>query len=160
MALFRVWPIRRQERTQWDPWREVEELRREMERVLERAGGPSPGVNAGELAFVPPADFYDSGGAFVVKFDLPDVRAEDVDISIEDGTLTVRGRRSAEQAPEESYLYRERPAGRFARTIGLPAGVEVDRVKATLRHGVLEILLPKSGVAPPRKVTIPVGTRE
>jgi HSP20 family protein len=141
---------------QWDPWHEIEELRRALERMAERSVGRAPAGTAG-LGFVPKTDLYDAGAAFVVRVDLPGVLEGDLNIAVEGSTLTIRGQREADGPRDESYLYCERPVGRFARTIELPESVDADCVRATLKQGVLEIALPKNKAATAKKVAITLG---
>ncbi|MDQ7820364.1 MAG: Hsp20/alpha crystallin family protein [Armatimonadota bacterium] len=152
MALLR---IRRGERL-WDPWRELEELRREVERLwgVGRTGRRS---TPEAEALVPAVDLYDAGDSLVARVDLPGVRPEDVEVTVDEGRLlSVRASRKADDVREDAYLCCERPAGRFARTIELPVEVDADRVKASLKMGVLEIVLPKSREPAPRKIAVAV----
>jgi len=135
----------------WDPWHEMEDLRREVERVWRSMGRPA--TTAG-VAHVPPADLCDTGAMFVLTVDLPGIRQVDLDITVEGSTLTVRGQRTADELKDGSHLYRERPVGRFERTVELPQDVDVDRVTAVLRLGVLEVTLPKGGAIPIKKVAV------
>jgi HSP20 family protein len=138
---------------EWDPWHEIEELRRTLERIGERSVGRAPAGTAG-VGFVPETDLYDAGGAFVVRVDLPGVQERDLNIAVDGSKLTIRGQREADGPRDESYVYCERPVGRFARTIELPESVDADYVKATLKQGVLEIALPKNKVATAKTVAV------
>lgn len=144
---------------QWDPCREIEEIRRAFERISDRSVGRVPVAAAGS-AFVPAADLYDADAVFVVRVDLPGVREEDLQIIIEGSTLMIRGRRNADGPWDARYLCYERPVGFFARTIELPGGVAADHVKATLKLGVLEITLPKSKTTAVKMVTVTLGGGE
>ena len=141
---------------QWDPWREIEELRRALERIGERSVGRAQAGTAG-LGFVPKTDIYDAEATFVVRVDLPGIQEGDLNIDVEGSTLTIRGQRGADGPRDERYLYCERPVGRFARTIELPESVDADSVQATLKQGVLEIMLPKNKVAAVKKVAVTLG---
>lgn len=127
------------------------DLRRGLERWFPRRGGPW------ESEATPPVDLYDTGATLTAKIDLPGVKPEDVEVTVQDGRLlTVRATRPADAVEEERYLCCERPAGRFARTVELPVEVDAEGARATLHLGVLEIVLPKSKSAVPRKVTVSV----
>ncbi len=156
MSLFSRRSVHLRSPFQWDPWREIEELRRALERIGERSEGRVPAGTAG-LGFLPKTDLYDAGATFVVRVDLPGVQEGDLNITVEGRTLTIRGQREADGPRDESYLYCERPVGRFARTIELPESVDADYVKATLKQGVLEITLPKNKTAAVKKVAVPLG---
>ncbi len=155
MGLYRIRPLWPGTRRVWDPWQELEELRRAMEEITARAEVPALSSEMG--AFTPGVDLYDTGKAFVAWVDLPGVRAEDLILTIEDGVLTIGGHRPAARPEGAADLCCERPAGRFARTLQLPAEVDAKGVEATLRAGVLEIVLPKSRAGSPRKVRIEVA---
>ncbi|HET9001204.1 MAG TPA: Hsp20/alpha crystallin family protein [bacterium] len=140
---------------QWDPVYEIEELRRALERIGERTAGPES-APAADSDFVPQVGLYDAGAAFVVRVDLPGVRAGDVDITVQGSTLTICGHRDAGYPSDMSCLFSEQSAGRFARTIELSEGVDVDHIKATLERGVLEIVLPKNKANGVKKVAVTV----
>lgn len=111
-----------------------------------------------EGEYTPAVDLYDTGDTLTAKVDIPDVAPEDVEVTVQEGrVLTVKAHRPAEGVEQERYLCCERPAGRFARTIELPVEVDAEGVTARLRLGVLEIVLPKSKAAVPRKVAVSVS---
>jgi len=136
-----------------DPWHEIEGLRRAFGRLGDRSvrRAFAPAVGSG---FIPQADLYDTGMAFVMYVDLPGVSERDLDIAVEGSMLTIRGQRDAQGSGGMRSMYSERPAGRFARTIELPDSVDVDRVRATLKQGVLEITLPKSRTVTTKRVVV------
>lgn len=142
----------------WDPWREIDQLRRELDRLwgMDRWFDRTPG-RGDETGLLPAVDLYDAGDRLVAKVDLPGVAPGDVEVTVEQGRLlTVRAARPVEEVKEDAYLWCERPAGRFARTIELPVDVDVEQVKATLANGVLQVVLPKSTTAAPRRVAVTV----
>jgi HSP20 family protein len=94
----------------------------------------------------------------VVTAELPGVDAEEIDISVEDGTLTLRGTLKPGELEEgETYHRRERGTGAFSRTVQLPFQVDNDQVEATFEKGVLSISLPRAEEDKPTKVAIKVG---
>jgi HSP20 family protein len=102
-------------------------------------------------------DVAETETAFEVKMDLPGVSAEDVDIQIDNNTLTVRGHRSheAEKKDDKTQYHRvERFSGTFARSVVLPNSVNEDETAAEFKDGVLKIVIPKSEESKPRKITI------
>ncbi|HEV2357387.1 MAG TPA: Hsp20/alpha crystallin family protein [bacterium] len=108
-----------------------------------------------EFRFAPPVDLHETGESVVVTVDLPGVKREDLEISVEgDSLLVLKGRRSAGESQGPEYVCCERPVGRFAREIELPAPVDAGRVRATLRDGVLELILPKSRAALPHRIAV------
>ena len=144
---------------QWDPWHEIDELRRSVERIGERSAEHVPNGAAG-VGFVPKADLYDLGDVFMVRMDLPGVKEGDLEIIAEGSGLTIHGHREADGPGDERCLYCERPVGRFARTIALPERFEANRVQATLKLGTLEITLPKDRTVAVKKVAVVVYTGE
>lgn len=110
------------------------------------------------MEWSPRCDVTETDDALVVHAELPGVEAKDMDVSIHDGVLTVRGEKRTERKDEEKgRSYTERFFGSFERRIVLPATVDEDQIDASLKDGVLEVHLPKSTPAPPpeaRKVEI------
>lgn len=102
-------------------------------------------------------DIAETDQAFEVKIDLPGVNADEVDIQIDNNTLTVRGQRSEENDEEDGekqYHRIERYSGSFARSVVLPSSLNEDETVAEFRDGVLKIIVPKAEDAKPRKITI------
>jgi HSP20 family protein len=102
-------------------------------------------------------DVAETEQAFEVKMDLPGVRSEDVDIQIDNNTLTVRGRREEEheEQDEQKQFHRvERFSGSFARSVVLPSSINEDETAAEFEDGVLKIVIPKMEDARPRKINI------
>jgi HSP20 family protein len=102
-------------------------------------------------------DVFEDTEGVTFKFDLPEVDAKDVDVRLEDGTLTVRGERKLEREDRrEGYHRIERSYGMFARSFTLPATLEADRASAEQKNGVLRIFVPKRAEAKPKSITIKV----
>ncbi len=156
MPVIRVRPMLLKSPFRWDPWQEMEELRKALDRIGGHPAVGAPAETAGEVS-MPEVDLYDAGVAFEVRMDLPGVRQEELDITVGGNILAIRGRRDPDGPRDESYLCCERPAGPFERTIELPEPVDATQVRATLSHGVLEITLPKSVSAGAKKVAITAG---
>ena len=103
-------------------------------------------------------DVYQTHGELVVKSTIAGVKPEDIDISINNDMLTIRGKREMlETVKEEHYLYRECYWGSFSRSIILPMEVQVDKIEATLENGVLTVVLPKAKVS--KQISIKVKER-
>lgn len=105
---------------------------------------------------VPAVDVIDRDEEVLVRAELPGVVKEDVEVSITEGALTIRGKRKQEKKEERKgeYYRREMRYGEFTRTVHLPTGVQEDKVKATFKDGVLEVTLPKAEAA--KRRTIPI----
>ncbi len=108
-------------------------------------------------AFNATMDVAETDQAFEVTMDLPGVQAEDVDIQVENNTLTVRGERSEkkeEEDKEKQYHRIERYSGSFARSVVLPSSIDENEAAAEFKDGVLKVVVPKSQEAKPRKIRI------
>lgn len=107
------------------------------------------------LSAGPALDVIDRKDETVLRADMPGMEQKDIDVQVQDGTVTVHGKRTEEhKEKEEDYCCAERWAGEFSRQIVLPAQVEADKVEATFKNGVLEVHLPKSKASEGRKVEI------
>jgi HSP20 family protein len=142
----------------WRPFRELARMEREMEDLWGRALGEWPaGGWAAAGGWAPAIDMIDRADEIVVRADLPGLEQKDVEVSLDQGVLTIRGDRKEEkEAKEEDYYCCERWAGAFGRSLTLPAGVEADKIKAVFRNGILEVHLPKTKEAKGKKVEIKV----
>src|ERR687887_1653056 len=131
----------------WNPWHELAELDREMADLTRRFFGtgwfaPSTKVANGRT-WTPAVDVFTRGGDLVVRAEIPGVNPEkDVDISFEDGALTIKGERGFEEKTEREDFYRfESSYGSFQRTIPLPQGIKAENVRATYENGILEVVV-------------------
>ncbi len=107
--------------------------------------------------WTPAVDILETDNELVVKADLPDVDMKDIQVEIENGTLTLKGERKFEKEEKETGYHRiERSYGSFARYFSLPDTVESDKVKADYKNGVLTVTLPKKEVAKPRSIKVQV----
>ena len=105
--------------------------------------------------WVPPVDLVEAEDHFVLKADLPGLTEGDVNIEVQDGSLTISGERRAEHEQRERGFYRiERAFGAFNRSLTLPDGVDPDRIEASFSHGVLEVRIPKPEERKPRRIEI------
>ncbi len=138
----------------WDPFRELASIQSELDRLFGRTYG-SEGEDVPDIRWVPPVDVYESPERFVITMELPGVSPDEVDISIENSVLTVRGERSFYQQMAERDFHRiERRFGSFGRTVSLPSTADAERIEASFDAGVLQIEVPKREEAKPRKITV------
>jgi HSP20 family protein len=108
--------------------------------------------------WVPAVDIRETENALIVKADVPDMKFEDIDVRMENGTLTLRGERKFEQDKKEGGWHRvERSYGTFERVFTLPDTVDPEGVKAEYKNGVLTVTLPKKEIAKPRQVKVQVN---
>ena len=141
--------------TRWDPFREITTLRNAMDRLFEEAFVlPSRLLEPfGRVA--PALDVVEEEDRFIVTAAIPGVRPEDLDVSVADNVLTIKGEvRPDEGIKDEQYYIRERRFGSFTRSVSLPAPVEADQVEATYENGVLRLTLPKAEEVRPKKISI------
>ena len=113
------------------------------------------GVGESGISFIPPADLIEDKNDVVLTLDVPGMRMEDFDIAITADALTVKGERKYERERKDGEIVRsERVYGSFQRSVLLPNAVDADRVKATYKDGVLEVRLPKTEAAKPKKIAV------
>jgi HSP20 family protein len=140
------------------PFRELEELRDEMDRLFERTFGRPERRGAPMVrGWAPSIDMFDRENEVVVRADIPGMSKEDIDISVRGNALTISGeQKSEEKIDEDDYHYRERSYGRFQRNIALPEGVDAENIKASYKDGTLEITMPKTEEAKPKQIEVAV----
>ena len=135
----------------WNPFAEIERIRREFDRLLEELVPREEG----ERVFAPVVDVYETDQELVVKAELPGVKKENVEVSIRDNALYIRGEKKEDREEKTKAYHRvERVYGRFERVLPLPTDVKVESAKAEFKDGVLEIRIPKAEGAKERKIEI------
>jgi len=141
--------------TRWTPFH-LSTLQNEVNRLFERSV-PTRGDNSALTAWTPSVDVYETENELVIKADLPDLNEKDLDIRVENNTLTIRGERKFEQTvKEDNYLRIERNYGSFSRSFGLPNTVNTEAIKAEYKNGVLTVELPKSAESKPKQIKVNV----
>lgn len=114
-----------------------------------------PTLFSEETTFTPAFDVYETEKELIIKAEVPGIDKKDISINLSDGLLTIKGEKKQEKEEKsENYRCVERRYGTFSRTVRLPFEVEVDKVDATYKDGVLKITVPKSEAAKPRKIEI------
>jgi HSP20 family protein len=108
--------------------------------------------------FTPLVDVHETEEEYLVKVDLPGVRADDVSVEVNDNVLSISGSRAADETGQAQLV--ERPYGSFVRTLTLPQGVDSDSIEAGYRDGVLELRIPKPAEQKPKKITIDGGGKK
>ena len=137
------------------PWRGMETLRQEMERVFDRFFEPRWDEFEAVGARAPKLDFSETKDAYLVKAEVPGVEQKDISVQIQDQMLTIKGEKHKEKEEKDEKYHRvERSWGAFARTLALPTGVDTEKIAATFKDGVLTVKLPKTPAA--KGTTIPV----
>ncbi len=135
----------------------LRQLREEVDRLVSDvwgSGGPmSPGFISRHRSF-PTLNVWETEGEIWAEAELPGVSEEDLDISVAGNELTIKGKRKATK-PEDSLFHRqERGTGAFTRTVRLPVEIDIDKIEATLRGGILSLRLPKAESEKPHKINI------
>ncbi len=153
--------------TRWSPWQGLYDMQRDMDVLMRRLAGsfdwPTSFGGGSRRAWVPAVDVFTREGDLVVRAELPGIDPEnDVDISLHEGVLTIRGERRHEERVNGSGSYRfESSYGSFERSVLLPEGVKEDDIRATYENGILEIVVPKAGeLTGAKKIPIEVGNRK
>lgn len=145
----------------WDPFRELEEVSERLNRVFGRSSlATSPGEKAGffSVDWAPSVDIAETAEAFEIKAELPDVRKEDVKVTVENGQLRIAGERKQEKEEKGKKFHRvERSYGSFLRTFALPENVDEAKLTAEYKDGLLHVRLPKSEAAKPKAIAVKVS---
>ena len=122
--------------------------------VPDRARSAEPQAQAPQTWYTPLVDVLETAEAFVFQADLPGVKGGDVDVTFENGTLTIEGRVQPRQRAGQSYVWREYGVGHFYRSFNIETPVNADGIKAELKSGVLELYVPKAETAKAKKIEI------
>ncbi|MEW5800738.1 MAG: Hsp20/alpha crystallin family protein [bacterium] len=151
----------------WDPFREMQSLRRELDRIFSSLGEPTvpfsrvsflPGRAARQYPLINVNEDKDN---YYVEALAPGVNPKSIDLSITDNRLTISGEKlmagAGIEVKPEAYHRSERAAGPFNRSIDLPTQVDADKVMADYRNGLLLVTLPKSEKAKPKQITVNIG---
>ena len=140
----------------WQPFRELEEMTRGFEVVFGKEFLPVwRRTPTEERAWAPAIEMFEKDDKFVVRAELPGIKREEIDISVSDDTLTIKGeRKSKNEVEEEDYYCREHSYGSFFRSIALPSDINTEKIEASYESGVLEVSLPKAAEAKPKKISI------
>ncbi len=145
----------------WDPFRELEEMSDRLNRVfnrpaLSRTGNGKETMTAADWS--PVVDVLETDKEYVIKAELPEVKRDDVKITVQDGVLTIQGERKYEAEEKGKRFHRiERSYGSFVRSFTVPDFVDEEKVGAEFRDGVLSLHLPKTEKARPRAIEVKVS---
>lgn len=132
----------------WDPFADLNRMHRELERSFFNGRGKP-------ADFAPPVDVHEDEDALVLRAELPGVKQEDIDVSIDANVLTLKGERRLETEQEGRRYHRvERAFGSFVRQFQLPTNVDSQAIEAKLEHGILTLRLPKKAELKSRKIEV------
>ena len=144
--------------TRWEPLRGLNTLQEQVNRLFEDSVTRTRSGQAELASWAPAVDIFETENELVIKADLPDVREKDVDVRVENNTLTIRGERKFNnEVHEDNYLRVERAYGTFTRSFSLPNTVNTEGIQAEYRNGVLSVRLPKREETKPKQIKISVS---
>jgi HSP20 family protein len=139
----------------WEPFRELSGLRDAMDRMFDEGFARPFSSALFDGSDAPTMDLYQTDEEVVVKAALPGVKAEDVQISVTNGVLSIRGEaREDKEGKGHTYHIRERRVGTFQRWVALPTEVNVDKARAEFEGGILQLTLPKAEQVKPKTITV------
>lgn len=157
-SLIRLDPFRMMRR--WDPFDELRSMQHEMDRLFDRFLGVDVPSERTPL-LMPSVESYTKEGKLVFRAELPGVDPKDLNVSITDRELIIKGERKAEKdTKKENYVYQEISYGSFERRFVLPEGVKTDDLKAKFENGILEITVPAPMISKARKIEIETPKEE
>jgi len=138
--------------TRWDPFRELEALRENVNRLFQETMGRPVRESSSPRSWSPAVDVLEDENKIVVRAELPGLKREDINVEISGDTLTLKGERKLDD--DEHYVRVERTYGPFERsfTIGVP--IKSDELKANYKDGILEVIIPKAEEIKPKKIEI------
>jgi len=140
----------------WDPFREVQTLQNRVNSLFRDMNGDNDPLAA--ASFVPPVDIYEDDKKVILKLEVPGIEEKDLDVRMENHTLTVKGERRFEAEEKEQNFHRiERRYGSFFRAFTLPSTVDNENIKASYHNGVLKLELSKKPEAQPKQIKVNVA---
>jgi HSP20 family protein len=151
--------------TRWEPFRDLATMQdrvNRMNRLFRETYNPEgPEEALTTTSFAPPVDIYEDEHNVTLKLEVPGIDAKDIDVRIENNTLTVHGERKIEkEEKEENFRRVERQYGSFTRSFTLPSSVDTGQVSANYDKGVLKISLAKKAEAKPKQIKVNVGSEK
>jgi HSP20 family protein len=147
--------------TRWEPFREFSTLQNRLNRLFQQSVSEGRDESLTTSSFAPAVDVYEDDHQVTLKIEVPGIDEKDIDVRLENNTLTVHGERKLEkEEKEENYRRVERQYGSFTRSFTLPTTVDAEGVSAQYDKGVLKIKLAKKAEAKPKQIKISVGSEK
>ncbi len=141
--------------SRWEPFRGMATLQDQVNRMFEDSFFRGRLDDSALTSWAPAVDIYEDGNQMVIKADLPEINEKDLDLRVENNTLTIRGERKFEKkVDEDNYLRVERAYGSFSRSFSLPNTVNTENIKAEYKNGVLTVMLPKHEESKPKQIKV------
>jgi HSP20 family protein len=145
--------------TRWDPFQEMLNLRRTVDRLFDNAGSDHEWAQPAMWGLA--VDVVENKDDFIVKASVPGINPDDLDVAYADDTLTIKGEiKSDNEVKENHYHLRERRYGSFIRSVNLPTKIKGDAIDASYQNGVLTLRLPKAEEVKPKRIAIKVGDQK
>ena len=138
-----------------DPWSLLDQWHKELDNMFDvnRRGDDTSRIEGSD--WTPAVDIKEEDGRYLLHADIPGVKAEDIEVSMDKGVLTIKGERTHESTEsKEGYKRVERTHGVFMRRFSLPDGVDGENISASSKDGVLEVVIPKSEPEKPRRIEV------
>jgi HSP20 family protein len=145
--------------TRWDPFQEMLNLRRTVDRLFDNVSPDHDWTQPTLWGLA--VDVVENKDAFIVKASIPGINPDDLEVSYADDTLTIKGEiKSDNEVKDNQYHLRERRYGSFSRSISLPTKIKGDAIEASYQNGVLSLRLPKAEEVKPKRIAIMVGDQK
>jgi HSP20 family protein len=139
----------------WEPFRDLMAMQDRMTRLIDETLSRIWKEDMAQGVWSPSVDILERGDEVVLKVDLPGVSQNEIDIRVEEGTLTIQGERKfVRESSEENYVQIERPYGTFRRTFSIPRTIDQESIKASYKDGVLRIILPRKQEIQPKQIVV------
>ncbi len=144
----------------WNPWNDLFDLHSQMDQLFSTVQGDAARATNGGSEFINlPVDIRQTDSEFVIEASVPGFKPEQVEVTFEEGTLTIKGQHSSESEEKNGeYVRRERRHASVYRQVGLPAEVRADEISASFDNGVLRITVPRAQKAQPKRIPVTAGS--
>lgn len=144
--------------TRYEPWGLLNQFYKDLDQVFsqpENRVGSDDNTTIATSAWIPSVDIKEEAQRFVIYADIPGIEPTDIEVTMENGVLTIKGERVSETKEErKDYKRIERSRGTFYRRFGLPDTADAENIMATGKNGVLEITIPKRAITQPRRIKV------
>jgi len=139
----------------WEPFRDLMAMQDRMTRLFDETLSHIWKEEVPRRIWSPPVDILERENEVILKVDLPEMNQNDIEIKVEENTLIIRGERKfIQETPHGNYLQIERPYGTFKRTFAIPRMIDLEKIKAAYKDGVLRIVLPKKEEVHPKQIVV------
>jgi HSP20 family protein len=143
----------------WNPWNDLFTLHNQIDQLFQSTA-PDTESHNGREQYNLPVDIRQSDEAFTIEASVPGFEPENVEVTFDDGVLTIRGTYTGEREKSgDGYVRRERRTGSVVRQIGLPAEVRADEISAKFHNGVLTVTVPRAQKTQPKRIPVSTGTQ-